>query len=192
MIQRVWERVSALLDVGPAYVATDDQEQWNLLVGLGANCILTGEEKTGSDRCAAALPIIEALENKHFDFVINVQGDMPFVSLSLVRLVAMIRENAEEDVVSAVCPHSLVKADDAYWPEFDRINVKEHIGIYAFKRQALIDFHSELQSEKELRTNLEMNRMPLSFEFVDWPYMPLEVNTQEDVMRIEDLASALR
>lgn len=74
MIQRVYEQVSkAVKDV---YVATDDQSIFEHVLAFGGNVIMTSDQhKSGTDRCYEAFTKLP----KHYDVVINVQGDEPFI-----------------------------------------------------------------------------------------------------------------
>ena len=74
MIQRVYEQVSkALTDV---YVATDDQRIFDVVIAFGGKAIMTSDQhKSGTDRCYEAFLKLE----EHFDVVINIQGDEPFI-----------------------------------------------------------------------------------------------------------------
>ena len=78
MIQRVYEQASNALDY--VYVATDDKRIYNAVEHFGGKVVYTSPmHRSGTDRCAEAMPAIENLEKKHFDVVINIQGDEPFI-----------------------------------------------------------------------------------------------------------------
>lgn len=74
IIQRVYEQASKVLD--HAYVATDDERIYNAVKGFGGNVIMTSpDHKSGTDRIAEAVGKV----NEHFDVIINIQGDEPFI-----------------------------------------------------------------------------------------------------------------
>ncbi len=76
MIQHVYENAKTALD--EVWVATDDQRIFDSVISFGGNAIFTSEDhKSGTDRCAEAAQKIA--QNLDFDFVINIQGDEPFL-----------------------------------------------------------------------------------------------------------------
>lgn len=74
MIQRVYEQVKLILN--EVWVATDDERIFKAVESFGGNAIMTSSgHRSGTDRCHEAYNKI----NKHFDVVINIQGDEPFI-----------------------------------------------------------------------------------------------------------------
>ena len=67
--------------------------------------------------------------------------------------------------------------------DFQRQSVRSHIGLYAFTRDGLKRFHEIGRSAREKSERLEQLRAVgvLSIHFVEIPYMPMEVNTAEDL-----------
>lgn len=77
VIQRVYEQVSSVLE--EAYVATDDDKIFNTVKQFGGKVVMTSpNHKSGTDRIEEAVQKIGG----HFDVVINVQGDEPFIHRS--------------------------------------------------------------------------------------------------------------
>ncbi|MEA4937675.1 MAG: 3-deoxy-manno-octulosonate cytidylyltransferase [Paludibacter sp.] len=74
MIQRVYEQaIKVLRDV---YVATDDDRIYNEVLGFGGRAVMTSDKhRSGTDRCYEAYTKL----GQHFDVVINIQGDEPFI-----------------------------------------------------------------------------------------------------------------
>ena len=74
MIQRVYDQVSkAVQDV---YVATDDPRIFNAVEAFGGKVIMTSDQhRSGTDRCYEAFTKLK----EHYDVIINVQGDEPFI-----------------------------------------------------------------------------------------------------------------
>jgi len=78
MVQWVYERASGVFD--HCYVATDDQRIVNVVQGFGGQSVITSEHhRSGTDRCAEAMEILQNSLNISFDVVVNVQGDEPFI-----------------------------------------------------------------------------------------------------------------
>src|SRR5688572_22332061 len=76
MIQRVYEQVKKSKRITDAVVATDHTEIYNHVKHFGGNVCMTKETHvSGTDRCFEAL----TLQQKEFSYVINIQGDEPFI-----------------------------------------------------------------------------------------------------------------
>ncbi len=82
MIRRVWEqaRKSALDEV---VIATDHKEIYDHVTGFGGQARMTKESHvSGTDRCYEAMELL----GKPFDYVINIQGDEPFIDPEQINL----------------------------------------------------------------------------------------------------------
>jgi 3-deoxy-manno-octulosonate cytidylyltransferase (CMP-KDO synthetase) len=85
MLQRVYEQAGKCKLLTELVVATDDERIKTHAASFGANVVMTKEEHpSGTDRC------FEALLNtrKEFDYVINIQGDEPFIDPGQIDLLA--------------------------------------------------------------------------------------------------------
>jgi 3-deoxy-manno-octulosonate cytidylyltransferase (CMP-KDO synthetase) len=79
MIQRVYEQASAASSLSEVWVATDDQRIFDHVVDFGGKVMMTeSTHRTGTERCREVSDKFKQ-EGKHFDVVINVQGDEPFI-----------------------------------------------------------------------------------------------------------------
>ncbi|MDR1370469.1 MAG: 3-deoxy-manno-octulosonate cytidylyltransferase [Dysgonamonadaceae bacterium] len=186
MIQRVYERVSGLLD--EVCVATDDDRIFDVVQRFGGNVVMTSaEHKSGTDRCREAFVKI----GKPFDVVINIQGDEPFIQSSQIELIKSCFDDADTQIATLVKPFSpdddfetsvfnpnspkvvLNKYNQAIY--FSRsvipyVRGKEytewlknavfykHIGLYAYKSEILEEITQLPQSTLELAESLEQLR----------------------------------
>ena len=162
IVIRTWERVRTMSVAERCVIATDSAEVAEAARAAGAECVMTREEHpSGTDRVAevAALP-----EFARYDVVVNVQGDEPFVSEQAVRGAAgMVTGHgfalgtvaARADAAILATPHvvKVVCADDGRAMYFSRAPipflreqaeagvqralVRQHIGVYAYAREAL-------------------------------------------------------
>jgi 3-deoxy-manno-octulosonate cytidylyltransferase (CMP-KDO synthetase) len=85
MIRRVYEQAGKARLLSSVVVATDNNEIFDHVKTFGGNVVMTKEEHpSGTDRC------FEALEKTSgdFDFVINIQGDEPFIHPEQIGLLA--------------------------------------------------------------------------------------------------------
>lgn len=179
MIMHVWER-AAKANVGPAYVATGDEEIIQAVEEHGGKVIKTDKElPSGSDRIFQAL---EKIDPEHkFSTIINLQGDLPDIKTEHIQAVVMPLNRAEIDIgtlVSKLGVHeennpSVVKVACMFtaggttaralyfsrslipWGEGHRWH---HIGIYAYRRSALEKFVALPPTLLERREKLEQLR----------------------------------
>ncbi len=76
MVQRVYEQAKNAESLSRVVVATDDKRIYDKVEEFGGECVMTKEDhKSGTDRCAEAKEILGG----EYDFVINIQGDEPFL-----------------------------------------------------------------------------------------------------------------
>jgi len=180
MIVQVWRRACEA-DVGPVVVACAEQEIADAVTGAGGVAVLTRpDHPSGSDRIHEALGIVA----QGADRVINLQGDLPTIDpadirrlsdslaaappeVDIVTLVTEIRSDAEAadpNVVKAVVafPNGVETGRALY---FSRLPVPggnspryHHIGVYAYRREALTRFVALPPSPLEKSERLEQLR----------------------------------
>lgn len=106
IVGRVWTAVAGMDFVDEAIVATDDERilnHINNMAGYPAAMMTAATHHSGTDRCGEVLQRLEE-QGEHFDIVINVQGDEPFVSeLQLRSLVDCLR-NGGADIATLCTP----------------------------------------------------------------------------------------
>lgn len=101
MIQRVYEQSCKILPF--VYVATDDERIFSAVESFGGRVVMTAStHQSGTDRCAEALAIVEKQTNKHFDAVINIQGDEPFISPIQIELLASAFDKESTEIATLV------------------------------------------------------------------------------------------
>jgi 3-deoxy-manno-octulosonate cytidylyltransferase (CMP-KDO synthetase) len=183
LIVRVWERVTAMGIADEVVVATDSDEIASALRQTGAAVALTSPaHPSGTDRVAevAALP-----RYARFDAIVNVQGDEPFVAEAAVRGAASVVTSGRFPLGTAAAPatpHALdnphvvkvVTADDGRALYFSRAPIpwlrgpadtasrdrvaRQHIGVYAYTREALAAWVALPQHPLEQIERLEQLR----------------------------------
>lgn len=98
VIQRVYEQVSKQMDA--TWVATDDDRIFNHVQSWGGNVVMTSpNHKSGTDRIEEAMEKIE-LEGTHYDVVVNVQGDEPFIQPEQVASVCRCFEDDNTQIAT--------------------------------------------------------------------------------------------
>ena len=212
LIVRVWERVTALGVADRVVIATDSADIASVCREAGAEAVMTrAEHPSGTDRVAevAAQPAFRA-----FETILNVQGDEPFVSEPAVRGAVALVASGRFPLGTAAAPASAdvldrpdvvkVVADDTgralYFSRApipflrdpaDRSrlagNVRQHIGVYAYSRDALAAWVALPLHPLELIEKLEQLR-PLAAGWAmgvaDSDAAPLGgIDTEDDLAR---------
>ncbi|HEY0157427.1 MAG TPA: 3-deoxy-manno-octulosonate cytidylyltransferase [Thermoanaerobaculia bacterium] len=203
LIQRVYERAVRSQRAAAVYVATDDDRIEEHVRGFGGRVLRPeGDFQTGTDRIAAAL----RLSGDAYDVVVNVQGDEPLIDIGNVdELVGLLARNATE-MATMACPlatneeleaRDVVKvvvdgqSNALYFsraPIGSRETALRHIGVYAYRREALERFVSLPQSPLERAESLEQLRAlqhGLKIAVFKTPRPHLGVDRPEDVARVE-------
>jgi 3-deoxy-manno-octulosonate cytidylyltransferase (CMP-KDO synthetase) len=216
MIVRVL-RAAEAAGAGPVAVAAGDAEIVQTVEAAGGRAVLTDPAlPSGSDRILAALDVLDP-EGAH-DVVVNLQGDMPFVEPRvLAACVGLLAGEPDCDIATVVAPEDseadranpdVVKAvlampaGQAHGRAlyFTRSTlhgpgpVWRHIGIYGYRREALVRFNATPPSPLERREKLEQLRalelgMQIWAAAVDTP--PISVDTPADLERARQFAQDL-
>jgi 3-deoxy-manno-octulosonate cytidylyltransferase (CMP-KDO synthetase) len=106
LIVRVYERVDGLLD--EVIVATDDERIFDTVLNYGGKAIMTSpNHQSGTDRCFEAYTKL----NEHFDVIINIQGDEPFIKPTQIELIKDCFNEKATQIATLVKPFS---ADTAF------------------------------------------------------------------------------
>lgn len=209
MIVHVWEK-ALQANIGPVLVASGDQEIVDVIIARGGEGILTDPAlPTGTDRVKAALDIYDP--NHGFDFIINVQGDLPTLDPSLVShvldpfqdpsvdmatLASSIQDSHElidKNVVKiALSLHENTTIGRGLYFSRNLVPSGEgpffhHIGLYAYRREALERYVALPVDPLEARERLEQIRalahgMRIDVKVVETP-APFGVDTPDDLKR---------
>ena len=177
LIVHCWRRAMEA-DIGPVWVAADSPAIVEAVEQRGGKAVVTGEADCGTDRVALAAALVE--EGKELQkHVINQQGDMPFLNPDHLRIFA----DGLAQMTEMATAYADLKLVSINGQDFGRQRVRSHIGLYAFTRAALKRFHELGRSAREDKERLEQLRAVgvLSIHFIEIPYMPMEVNTAEDL-----------
>jgi 3-deoxy-manno-octulosonate cytidylyltransferase (CMP-KDO synthetase) len=214
MIVHVWRHAVAA-GVGPVVVACGDQEIADAVEAAGGRAVMTDPElPTGSDRIAAALASLDP--GRAHDAVINVQGDLPTLDPAAVQMAAQGLADPEIDIATlgavitgetALYDTSVNKvvagfADPTGWARalyFSKAIVPwgegphyEHIGLYAYRREALERFVTLPRGVLEARERLEQlraleNGMTMAVALIEPERLGVQVDTPADLERARAL-----
>ena len=207
MIVHVWRRAIEA-DVGPVWVAADESRVVEAVVAAGGKAVMTRfDHPSGSDRVFEALGSADA-EGVH-DIVVNIQGDLPTIEPSVVRASLAPLADDAVDIATLATPITREQEKDdpnvvkAIATELDSTRLRalyftrarapwgegrllHHIGLYAYRREALRRFVAAPPSPLERREKLEQLRalemgMRVDVALVDTA--PLGVDAPEDLER---------
>ena len=182
MIQRVYEQVKKSTRINKVVVATDHAEILSHVQYFGEACMTRESHISGTDRCYEAL----TLQQETFDYVINIQGDEPFIQPEQIDLLAERLDGHTEiaTLVKAIEQEeqlfnpNVVKAvinlqhEALYFsrsaiphmrntPEKDWLrkqNFYKHIGMYAYRTDILEQLTKLPPSSLEKAESLEQLR----------------------------------
>lgn len=212
VIQRTYDAAVRTGLFDEVYVVTDSDEIFDEIVNSGGQVIRSlKEHECGSDRIA------EAVENMDVDIVLNVQGDEPFIDKkSLEKLLKVFEEDPEEQVDLASLKTPLIDSEEITNPNnvkvitdnngfalyFSRFPVPyprdtsvtltyyKHIGIYAFRKSALMDFHRLPMLPLEAAEKIECIRYleyGKKIKMVETDVRSIGIDTPEDLEKARKL-----
>lgn len=186
-------------------VVTDSSIIYNEMINNGGKATMSvREHESGSDRIA------EAVAGMDIDIVVNVQGDEPFVqkeplqkllevfddnTVQVASLMQVLQEEkfiADPNYVKVVVDKNMnaLLFSRSPVPYHRDKNVApvyyEHIGVYAFRKQALMNFTNWPMAPLEAAEKIEClryleNGVPL--KMIVTQYMGIEIDTPEDLER---------
>ena len=97
MIQRVYQQSSRCKLINKVIVATDDERISFHVKSFGGEVMMTSKKhESGTDRCGEVLESIE----EHFDIVVNIQGDEPFINPEQIIELIDLFQNEEVQIAT--------------------------------------------------------------------------------------------
>lgn len=211
IIQWVYEKAqqSKLADI--IIVATDDQRIYDAVKSFGGNVEMTStEHKCGSDRIKEVV-----MRHPEISYIVNLQGDEPLIKPESIDAVAKnVKEDKLADIstlIRKITPEeaenpNLVKCvvdNFGFAMYFSRSKIPfernvgksdfyGHLGIYGYKRDALIRMTELPQSSCEMSESLEQlralqNGMKIKTSVVD--FIPVGIDTIEDLEKFKSIIS---
>ena len=180
VILRTYEAAISTNLFDDVFVVTDSDLIYNEIISNGGKAIMSiKEHESGSDRIA------EAVEHMNVDVVINVQGDEPFINKKpLEELIEVFKNDSEKKVDLGSLMFQITDKEEINnpnnvkvitdqqgfalyfsrsvipFPREENVGVRymKHIGIYAFRKEALMDFYRLPMLSLEASEKLEQLR----------------------------------
>lgn len=208
VIRHTYDNTVATGLFNAVWVVTDSEIIFNEITNNGGNAKMSiREHESGSDRIA------EAVADMDIDIVVNIQGDEPFVKREpLEKLLESFNGNDGKKVQVASLMQILTDKTNIADPNYVKVVVDrnmnalmfsrsvipyvrdanvlptyyEHIGVYAFRKQALMDFTNWPITLLEAAEKIECLRyleygIPLKMVITN--YMGIEIDTPEDLVK---------
>lgn len=213
IIQWVYEKAQMAKLADMIIVATDDERIFNAVKAFGGNVEMTStEHKCGSDRIKEVV-----MRHPEISYIVNLQGDEPLIKPeSIDEVIKNVNEIDCADISTLIRKISSIEAENPnlvkcvidnlgfalYFSRskipFERNTGKAdfygHLGIYGYKREALIKMTELPQSSYEQAESLEQlralqNGMRIKTSIVD--FVPVGIDTAEDLEKFKNIVSAV-
>lgn len=208
VIQRTYLSTVATGVFDEVWVVTDHEEISKQIEDLNGLVFFSQKEhNSGSDRIAEALDQVDA------EIIVNVQGDEPFQDKKSLSDLVEVFSDSEVQIASL---RTLISEDEAQNPNFvkvvtdskndalyfsrfaipyNREKIKElsywkHIGIYAYRRKALIEFTQMNRGDLESIELLEQLRLlenGFKIRMVETNHKSVAIDTAEDLARARSI-----
>lgn len=211
VIVRTYEATMATALFDEVYVVTDSEIIKEEVARHGGKAIMSiREHECGSDRIA------EAVIDLDVDIVVNVQGDEPFVKKEpLEKLLNVFQEKDADQIDLASLMQEITDWKDITDPNYVKVIVDEqhyalyfsrspipyprdkdagaryfeHIGVYAFRKQAILDFYKLPMRSLEATEKIECIRYleyGKKIKMVETDFMGIEIDTPEDLIKAQE------
>ncbi|WP_442266934.1 3-deoxy-manno-octulosonate cytidylyltransferase [Tenacibaculum sp. ZS6-P6] len=194
------------------YVVTDSDVIYDVIKAADGKVIMSKKEHDcGSDRIA------EAVEDLDVDIVINVQGDEPFIDeVSLRKLIEVFKDDVNKTIDLASLKVKMNTLEDIENPNnvkvitdqnnfaiyFSRsvipyhrdqtlkVNYFKHKGVYAFRKNALMDFYNTPMTPLEAAEKIEAIRyleVGKKIKMIETSVESIGIDTPEDLEKAKKL-----
>jgi len=208
MVQHVYERASCAKTLNEVVIATDDRRIYDAVIRFGGTVVMTPECPTGTDRVAYVAETLDC------DVVANIQGDEPLLEPALIdqllqpfldspdvqvstlkQRITAERDYRDVNVVKVVTdrrgralyfsrapiPGNL---SDGWIPTHP---IYRHVGLYAYRRERLIEFTRWERTPHEISEGLEQLRFlehGIPIHVVETEYSLIGVDVPADLERV--------
>lgn len=209
IIQWVYEKAQMAKLADMIIVATDDERIFDAVKAFGGNVEMTStEHKCGSDRIKEVV-----MRHPEISYIVNLQGDEPLIKPESIDEVAKnVQQDETADIstlIRKITPEEAenpnlvkcVKDNNGFAMYFSRSKIPfernagkadfyGHLGIYGYKREALIKMTELPQSSYEQSESLEQlralqNGMKIKTSEVD--FVPVGIDTAEDLEKFKKI-----
>lgn len=212
VILRTYEAAIATQLFDDVFVVTDSDLIFENIVSNGGKALMSKKEhESGSDRIA------EAVEFMDVDIVINVQGDEPFINATpLKQIIEAFKQDSDKKIDLASLMFEIKEEEEITNPNnvkvivdqqgfalyFSRsvipypreknvgVRYMKHVGIYAFRKEALMDFYRLPMLSLEASEKLEQLRYleyGKRIKMIETTHGSIGIDTLEDLEKARQL-----
>lgn len=211
MIQRVYEQAMQVKEFSKIIVATDDLRILEHVESFGGNVMMTSSTHlSGTDRCGEVMDSLPGM----YEIIVNIQGDEPFIQpAQLQKLISVFYEENIQiatlakkitDENQMKSPHVVKVVFDAHHQAlyFSRsmipgsktsapqtnTNYYKHLGIYAYRADALEKIILLKPSKLEMSESLEQLRWlenGYTIRIVESEHESISIDTPEDLEKLK-------
>lgn len=215
VIATTYENVRATGLFCEVFVATDSKEIFQEIEKSGGKAVITGKHETGSDRIA------EAVKNLDCDIAVNVQGDEPFLKKEpLQQLIDVFIEDDMHHISLASLKIKLKNQEEIENPNNVKVitdnqdfalyfsrsvipyhreksipgNYYKHVGVYAFRKDALLKFSSLEMTPLETLEKIECLRYlenGMKIKMVETDFVGVGIDVPEDLEKARAILKEL-
>lgn len=186
------------------FVATDSEIIFDEIQKNGGKAVMTGSHETGSDRIAEAVAHIDC------DIVVNVQGDEPFLKTEpLAQLIDVFKNDENKEISLASLKIKLTEKEEIESPnnvkvitdnegfalyfsrsvipyprEEEGVKYFKHIGVYAFRKEALLTFAQLPMKPLEIAEKIECLRYleyGMKIKMIETDFVGVGIDVPEDL-----------
>ena len=197
------------------FVATDSEIIFDEIKNIGGNVVMTGEHETGSDRIAESVQSIDC------DIVVNIQGDEPFLKTEpLKQLMEVFETDDKKEISLASLKIKLHEKEEVENPNnvkvitdlqgfalyFSRSVIPyhretslqaeyyKHIGVYAFRKEALLKFSKLEMTPLEKLEKIECIRYlenGMKIKMIKTDFVGVGIDVPEDLEKAKKIIENL-
>ncbi len=218
MINRVFDQANKVPN-SKVYIACGDEAIAREVKSFGGDFVMTDPAlPSGTDRIYSAFEQLNLKDN--YEYIVNLQGDVPNIDPAVIeQAINVLEQHNECDIATAVIEMTdLTKASDpnivkaiaefntnktiSECSDFTRLKPKnannvfyEHIGIYVYRKSALLKFVKLKQSIREIDNKLEQlrgldNGMRIFACLINPQQRPINVDTQDSLDQARKIIAA--
>jgi 3-deoxy-manno-octulosonate cytidylyltransferase (CMP-KDO synthetase) len=179
LVQHVVDQVRKCKRVKEIIVATDDRRIADALVPFGTACVMTHPaHQSGTDRIA------EVMRDRRESIVVNVQGDEPEIEPEIVDRLIERLEKSDDDMATAAT--RFAPGADPNNPNLVKV-VCDLDGRAIYFSRSPIPFHRDAAFAQNVPYDLHLGiyayRRDFLLEFASWPPSPLEQTEKLEQLR---------
>ena len=145
MIRRVYEQCKKSTSLSKVVVATDDDRLLSEVKNFGGEVFLTSDKHpSGTDRCNEVAQMLLTM-GEHFDVVVNIQGDEPYIAPSQIDLLCSCFNDSQVEI--ATLAKRIENPEEIFNPSVNKVILDNFDNAIYFSRNP-IPFNQNVEKDK--------------------------------------------